>query len=159
MFKFLTIIWLAIALSSLVQAAPADIILEEMWTVWSQKVPSWDLNTMVIARHIVLREKRIGGLMNVYCFLVPTTSSRTTRRLLHPIRISPIASSCAARFQVSEQARKRYAKILTVICESPRLFGIRMERTVIWRQPMFAFLSRMDEIRDRCHPGRKKVRL
>jgi hypothetical protein len=42
-----------------VQAAPADIVLEEMWTVWSQKVPSWNLNTMVIARNMALRQKRI----------------------------------------------------------------------------------------------------
>jgi hypothetical protein len=59
MVKFLTVTWLAVALSGLVQAAPADIVLEEMWTVWSQKVPSWDLNTMVIARNMALRQKRI----------------------------------------------------------------------------------------------------
>lgn len=71
---FLAVTWLAVALSSLVQAAPADIILEEMWTVWSQKDVSWDLSTMVIARNIALRQKRISELINACCFLVPPTS-------------------------------------------------------------------------------------
>jgi hypothetical protein len=66
MVKFLTVTWLAVALSGLVQAAPADIIVEEMWTVWSQKVPSWDLSTMVIGRNMALKPKRIDKLMNIH---------------------------------------------------------------------------------------------
>lgn len=114
MVKFLAVIWLGVALSSLVRAAPADIILEEMWTVWSQKVPSWDLSTMVIARNMALKQKRVDKLTNSHHFLVLATRSKTTSQLPHPIRISPIASNCAVRFQVSEQVRKRHAKILTV---------------------------------------------
>jgi hypothetical protein len=52
--------------------------------------------------------------MNIHYFLVLATSYKTTSQLPHPIRISPIASNYAERFQVSEQVRKRHAKILTV---------------------------------------------
>jgi hypothetical protein len=120
MVKFLTVTWLAVTLSSLVEAAPADIILEEMWTVWSQKVPSWDLSTMVIARNMALKQKHVDKLMNIHYFVVLATSYKTTSQLLHPIRVSPIASNCAVRFQVSEQVRKRHAKILTVQLRIPQ---------------------------------------
>lgn len=121
MVKFLAVTWLVVTLSSLVQAAPADIILEEMWTVWSQKVPSWDLSSMVIARSMTLKQKRIDKLTNSHYFLVLATRFKTTSQLPHPIRIStPIASNCAVRFQVSEQVRKRHAKILTVQLRIPQ---------------------------------------
>lgn len=120
MVKFIAVTWLAVTLSSLVQAAPADIILEEMWTVWSQKVPSWDLSSMVIARNMTLKQKRIDKLTNSHYFLVLAPRFKTTSQLPHPIRISPIASNCAVRFQVNEQVRKRHAKILTVHLRIPQ---------------------------------------
>jgi hypothetical protein len=63
--------------------------------------------------------------MNGYCILPPTTSSKTTSRLPHPTRILPIASNYAVRSKVSEQARTRYAKILTI--------HLRITQTV-WHQ-------------------------